>query len=102
LDTAISLAMVVNELVTNAVKYACPHGQPGRIAVGFSRSPDGFLLTVRDHGDGLPPDVAGAGGLGMRLVRSLLEQLGAQISVENGGGATFSINIPAEHMAAQP
>jgi signal transduction histidine kinase len=38
----------------------------------------------------------------MRLVRSLLEQLGAQISVENGGGATFSINIPAEHMAAQP
>jgi two-component sensor histidine kinase len=100
-DTAISLGMVVNELVTNAVKYACPRGEPGRIAVGFSRGPDGFLLTVRDHGEGLPPEVVDAGGLGMHLVRSLLEQLGAEISVENRGGATFSINIPAEHMAAQ-
>ena len=101
LDTAISLGMVVNELVTNAVKYGCPPGELGRIAVCFSLSPDGFLLRVRDHGSGLPPDAAGGGGLGMRLVRSLLEQLGGEMKVENGGGATFLISVPSEDRATQ-
>lgn len=100
-ETAVSLGMVVNELVTNAVKYAYPVGVPGVILVGFSRDGDWMVLTVRDHGRGLQEEIGpGVGGLGMRLVRSLLEQLGGDLRIQQGKGAGFEIRLPAENAAA--
>ncbi len=81
-EKAISLGMVVNELVTNAVKYAYPNGEAGAITVAFRRDRDRLALTVGDHGQGLASEPAAA-GLGMRLVRSLLDQLGGEIRVDN-------------------
>lgn len=101
LDAAISLGMVVNELVTNAVKYAYPDGAHGDIFVGFARDEDGLVLSVRDRGPGLPEDAVSAGGLGMRLVRSLLDQLGGELSVSAEHGAWFKIRLPAEQLAVQ-
>ena len=94
-DTAISLGMVVNELVTNAAKYAYPNGESGAIRVKFGREGDQLLLSVRDDGPGLP-ESPGPGGLGMRLVRSLLDQLGGEFRVHTGGGAAFEISLPVE------
>lgn len=99
METAISLGMVVNELVTNAVKYAYPNGEAGTITVTFGRVGDRLTLTVGDHGQGLASDPA-IGGLGMRLVRSLLDQLGGEIRVHNDGGAAFEITLPVEAEAA--
>ncbi|HEY1448966.1 MAG TPA: histidine kinase dimerization/phosphoacceptor domain -containing protein [Caulobacteraceae bacterium] len=92
-DTAISLGMVVNELVTNAAKYAYPEGAAGEIMVGFVRAGDQLLLTVRDNGRGLPSE-PGPGGLGMRLVGSLLDKLGGELRLQEGQGAGFEIRIP--------
>ena len=92
-DTAISLGMVVNELVTNAAKYAYPEGAAGEIVVGFVRAEDQLLLTVRDDGRGLPSE-PGPGGLGMRLVGSLLDKLGGELRLQEGRGAGFEISIP--------
>jgi two-component sensor histidine kinase len=94
-DMAISLGMVVNELVTNAAKYAYPNGEAGAIRVKFGRDGDRLLLSVRDDGPGMP-ETPGPGGLGMRLVRSLLDQLGGELRVHSSRGAAFEISLPVE------
>jgi two-component sensor histidine kinase/PAS domain-containing protein len=93
-DAAIPLGMVVNELVTNAVKYAYPPPETGPIDVRFRREGDDLLLTVRDAGRGLPTDAdRRKGGLGMRLVRSLVEQIGGELTVRGDSGAYFEIRL---------
>ena len=76
---AVAVGLVVNELVTNAIKYAFPGDREGTILVTFHRAGDEFCLTVEDDGvgsgdgDQLPP-----GGIGQRLVRALTLQLGGR------------------------
>jgi two-component sensor histidine kinase len=96
-DTAIPLGMVVNELVTNAVKYAYPSPEKGQIQVRLTRERDGVLLTVRDLGGGLPDDIESrpGGGLGMKLVRSLVGQVSGELMVDGPPGATFQISLRA-------
>ena len=82
-DRAISLALIVNELVTNAVKHAFPNGHEGHIFVRLVRQDaNTALVSVRDDGIGLPPDFdfSMSKGLGMRIVTALAKQLGAEIS----------------------
>jgi two-component sensor histidine kinase len=88
--------MVVNELVTNAVKYAYPAGHTGTIDVGFQLNQGQVLLTVSDLGPGLPIKTAGSErGLGMRLVRSLVDQVGGELVIRSGQGAEFEIRLAA-------
>src|SRR6187397_2928727 len=82
-DRAISLALIVNELVTNAVKHAFPNGHEGHIFVRLVRQDaNTALVSVRDDGIGLPPDfdLSLSKGLGMRIVAALAKQLGADIA----------------------
>jgi two-component sensor histidine kinase/PAS domain-containing protein len=94
LDMAVSMGVVVNELVTNAAKYAYPAPAGGVISVKLSRSTEAVTLSVGDSGVGLPAQPQGS-GLGMRLVRSLVQQMGATLEVEHHPGATFKIRLPA-------
>jgi two-component sensor histidine kinase len=99
-DRAVRLALVLNELVTNA----CKHGRSGgRVRVWVSmhrRNPDGVSLSVRDDGRGLPRDfqVAGARTMGMRIVAALIEQLGAQVKVvsPSEGATEFLVDCPLQ------
>jgi two-component sensor histidine kinase/PAS domain-containing protein len=94
-DTAIPLGMVVNELVTNAIKYAYPYPERGVIRVDLSRAGDGLALEVRDNGQGLSDDAEGASsGLGMRLTRSLVAQVGGDMVAHRRPGARFEITVP--------
>src|SRR3546814_12041225 len=68
-DKAIPLGLIVNELVTNAIKYAYPPPAEGSVSVRFGAEPDAFRLVVADHGCGLPVAFEEMqGGLGLRLV----------------------------------
>jgi two-component sensor histidine kinase len=99
-DMVIPLGMAVNELVTNAVKYAYPPPETGLVSVDFRRDQDQFRLTVGDGGCGLPePSKAGAGGLGMTLVNSLVGQVHGTLVVRRHPGATFEITVPAKASA---
>jgi two-component sensor histidine kinase len=95
-DKVIPLALIVNELVTNAVKYAYPAGTHGVIQVQFSSARDGgFEVGVADEGIGLPAgfDPAATQSLGMRMVSALLGQVGAELScASDGGGTKFTIS----------
>jgi len=102
-DRAIPLALIVNELVTNAFKYAYPPGADGTIRVSFTRQENGgYCLVVSDQGTGLPPGFQPSdGGLGMTIVTSLCLQLGASLSfgptagsTAETGGARFAVSLP--------
>jgi two-component sensor histidine kinase len=96
IDTVIPLGMVVNELVTNAIKYAYPPPQTGLVSVNFRRDGDRLRLAVGDGGRGLPkaPEIT-AGGLGMTLINSLVGQVHGELVVRQTPGATFEITLPA-------
>jgi len=95
-DTAIPCGLIINELVTNALKHAFPKGRKGSISVTFKRrKPSGYLLEVRDDGVGLSRDldVCKAGSLGLQLVVILLEQLKGKLEIDSRGGATFRMEF---------
>lgn len=99
-DQAQLLGLIVTELVTNSVKYAHPAGAPGRIQVRCrSLGGQAILASVSDDGVGLPEgfDPLTDGGLGMRVIRSLTQQLGAELDFASDGiGLTVSVTVPMQ------
>ncbi len=98
---AIPCGLVVNELVSNSLKYAFPQSFTGKplIAIRMRRLASGrTVLTVRDNGIGLPGGFDARGRedtLGMRLVTLLVEdQLKGKLTVEKAKGASFCIMFP--------
>jgi two-component sensor histidine kinase len=95
-DTARSLGLVVNELVTNAFRHAFAADGPGTVRVEFGRDAGGRLrLSVADDGAGLPDGTDAGGGLGLRLVTMTAAQLGAALAVGRHGGAQLTLTLPA-------
>jgi two-component sensor histidine kinase len=94
IDHAVALGIVVNELVTNAAKHAYPAPRGGSIGVRFQPTESGALLTVGDCGGGLPADFTSGGGLGARLVKSFVAQVGGELTIRHQPGATFEIRLP--------
>jgi PAS domain S-box-containing protein len=94
---AVSWGLIVNELTTNALKYAFATGAPGVIRVSFRRRGEGIELSVSDDGAGLPEgfDLASSGGLGLDIVRMMAGQLGGSLSKGEGAGAAFVVRVPA-------
>ena len=89
-DQAVPLALLANELVTNAFKYAYPAGE-GEVRLTIQSSASGHLrLTVADDGRGLPPnfDAETSGHLGMKLIAALGHQLGGRSEWRNGDSGT--------------
>jgi len=96
LDAAVPCGLIVNELVSNALKYAFPGGRTGEIRISLYGDPDGRVaLVVRDNGVGLPPDtdLERSSSLGLRLVRMLAQQLGAEIRIDGSKGAEFKFTF---------
>jgi len=99
-DRAVPIALIVNELITNAAKYAYEDGQSGAIWVRIARRADDMLeLSVRDEGRGLPTnfEIGCARGLGMRIVRAFLEQLNATVDTRRiDPGTEFVVTVLRE------
>lgn len=82
-EQAIPLGLIVNELVTNALKHAFPDDRSGTVAVTLRNTRPSLTLIVEDNGIGFPPSREER--LGSRLTRLLAEQLGATITWEKDG-----------------
>jgi len=101
-DTAIPCGLIINELVTNALKHAFPDDRKGIIKVFFGRrKPHGYRLEVKDNGIGIPRnlDVCRAGSLGLQLVVVLLEQLNGRLELIVEGGTAFRMDFEEYHEA---
>lgn len=103
-DVAIPIGLFVNELLTNAYKYAYPEGKEGEVRIEGERTGDGrYRLAVSDRGVGLPEgfDLERAGdSLGMKVVNTLAKQLDGELTVRSGGpGARFALVFPTSAVA---
>ena len=97
-DRAISIALLVNELIANAAKHAYKNETGGKIWITVDRdTQDSIVISVRDEGGGLPPDfdVHKAKGLGMRIVTTFAKQVNATIVVRSREpGTEFVLLMP--------
>ena len=91
---ALTLSLIVNEVVVNALKYAFPNGTAGNIVVSLASGEGDYLLSVADDGVGLDGKVAADDSLGTRIVVSLAGQLGGVPEWRSNGGTTFSLRFP--------
>ncbi|HYG87122.1 MAG TPA: sensor histidine kinase [Azospirillum sp.] len=91
---AVALALVANELVTNALKYAFIGRTGGYVELALRKSTGKLLLRVRDDGIGVRDHRRKADGTGLGLVRRLAEQIGARIRFGHRDGTTVTVSIP--------
>ena len=102
-DRAILVALIINELVSNASKYAYPDGPEGSIWVRVAQTEKhAVLISVRDEGVGLPAgfDPTTSKRLGTRLVNALSKQLGAELTRPSSTtGTNFTLLVPRERIA---
>ncbi|WP_173086420.1 PAS domain S-box protein [Fundidesulfovibrio magnetotacticus] len=96
LDQAIPFGLIVNELVTNALKHAFVGRSSGRITVSAAQADGRLTLRVADDGAGLPEGFSpgSTSTLGMQIVTMLAEQLHGELSYASGQGASFTLEFP--------
>lgn len=95
IDTAVPLGLIVNELLTNTLKYAFPNGQKGQVRIKLEKKPEGVLhLEVADNGVGKSGVTQGT-GFGGQLVSLLTRQLSGSMreEVKNGLTVSFDFNL---------
>lgn len=97
LNLAIPCGMILNELVSNALKHAFP-ARSGTVRIGFESSESRFRLSVRDDGIGLDSasTVGKPGSLGLKVVDALTRQMGGELTVASDGGTEFTVSFPAQ------
>jgi len=91
---AVPIGLILNEAISNAVKYAFPDNRAGVVAISMEHGEaDQFKLTISDNGTGLPQgfDPRKSASLGMSLMRGLSKQLHGSFDLKNEGGLTISI-----------
>lgn len=95
LDQAIPCGLIINELVSNALKYAFKGRKKGSLTVVLREENEDVILAVKDDGVGLPKDFAFEknNSLGIQLVYALLEQLDAHMKVDQTSGTEFFIRF---------
>ncbi|GJD97815.1 Blue-light-activated histidine kinase 2 [Methylobacterium iners] len=94
-ENAVAVGLIINEAVTNALKYAFPEERPGTVSVSFRQHEGEFILQVKDDGTGFTPQreprEGGQGGLGSKLMNAMAQQLGGRLVLEPDRGALGTI-----------
>jgi PAS domain S-box-containing protein len=95
-DTAVPCGLILNELLTNALKYAFPYGRPGDIHIVLRAEAGHVMLSVGDTGVGFPADLdfRHTESLGLQLVSMLTEQLRGTITLTREPGTAFAVTFP--------
>jgi chemotaxis protein methyltransferase CheR len=92
---AIPLGLIVNELVTNSLKYAYAARSGGRLSVALRIESDRMALSVADDGPGIDPQARVDSGLGQKLIAAFADQLEGKITTESGAtGTRHDLSIP--------
>lgn len=103
IHTAIPCGLIVNELVSNSLKYAFPDGKTGQVMIQLQAGADAelgdrpvLMLTISDDGVGLPEslDLETLESLGLLIVNSLTHQLRGKLSVDRHSGTCFRVTFP--------
>ncbi|MBI3191291.1 MAG: histidine kinase, partial [Pedosphaera parvula] len=94
---ATHLYRIAQEAVSNAIR----HGRAKRIEIRLSQKDGALLLSIQDNGTGLPPDLAGRKGMGLRIMSYRAGMIGAFLTIENRtrSGAQVICSFPTESLS---
>src|SRR5262249_26096035 len=95
---AVPLGLILNEAITNSIKYAFPDGRNGVITISLCASnPEQFVLNISDNGVGIPVQFnfnnKKPGSLGFSLIEGLSADLDGEFSIESNNGTTITISF---------
>jgi two-component sensor histidine kinase len=97
----VPVGLILNEAISNAVKYAFPNHKDGTVTISMHQTDDNhFVLTVADNGRGLPEgfDINKSNSLGMSLMRGLSKQLKGSFELKNDNGLAIIMAFEKEHI----
>lgn len=96
IDTVVPLGLIINELVSNALKYAFPDDKKGTILLRANLENERFILQVSDNGIGLPEgfSLEKTNSMGYQLIQSFVSKLSAQLTVSSENGTFIELSIP--------
>ena len=104
MDNAVPLGIIINELVSNSLKYAFSDKNDGKIRIKLHREEDNnnsFILSVSDNGIGIPKniEIEELNSLGLQLVTTLVDQLDGELELKRNNGTEFIIrfNVPGSN-----
>ncbi len=100
-DTVVPLGLIVNELISNSLKYAFIHRHSGSIAITLREKDDTLFFQVKDNGAGFPPDWSPEVNLsfGYQLVKAFAKKIKARLNTYNEEGAVVQLTISKYKMA---
>ena len=104
MDQAIPCGLILNELLSNAFKYAFPHNRTGAVHVALhADTAQQVALVVRDNGIGFPDEIdfRHTESLGLQLVAMLTEQLQGTIALERADGTIFTLTFPVRNVESE-
>jgi two-component sensor histidine kinase len=96
IDTVVPIGLIINELITNSLKYAFASGKSGQIWVTLGKKNDTLFLQVKDSGIGFPKEVLEkekSKSFGFTLIDAFTKKLDAELSIHNQKGAVVSLMI---------
>ena len=98
-DTSLILGLIVNELVSNALKYAFTENEEGAINVILHHNNGEFVLKISDNGNAISDDVdiENTGTFGLTIVNLLTNQIGGNVLIKRDYGTEFTIKFKSEH-----
>lgn len=99
IDYAIPCGLILNELISNSLKYAFPNGKKGEILIVLNKNSDGkYFISLSDNGIGFPEniDYRKTKSLGLQLVNTLVGQIDGIITMENKSGTSYTITFPPQ------
>ena len=95
INSAIPLGLIINELISNSLKYAFPDGRKGEISIRVTKEEHTLTVLFRDTGIGIPADLdwQNTQSLGLRLVNTLVDQMDGTIELDRSGGTQFTMVV---------
>lgn len=101
-DQAVSLALLITETVTNAIKHGFPDARSGTVTVSVHAEGDEVTLKVRDDGLGMRlTEEGGERGIGLTLIRGFAQHLGGEIEMLEDGGTEMRLRFPLRRREAE-
>jgi two-component system, sensor histidine kinase PdtaS len=103
IDSAVPLGLIINELITNSLKYAFPNDRRGEIKISLKKNNQEFYFEIVDNGIGIPlkngKPIGTNNSFGFELVESLSQKLDGQLKFYNGVGSRITLNATFIHHA---
>ncbi|MDD1664961.1 MAG: PAS domain S-box protein, partial [Methanomicrobiales archaeon] len=103
INLAIPVGLILNEIITNSLKYAFPDGRQGKISISAGKSSEAYSIRIADNGVGIPKDFdwQKSNTLGMKLIHGLVSQVDGTITLDREAGTGYTIRIPDAKNAAE-